>query len=69
MIDKETPQCLIDTLKRRRDTHPYTLDLLEGELLFYRKGKGFSIKLEELRAELTVLLSNVKSFIDMISIN
>jgi len=67
LIDTETDSDLANDLRSRRDTHPYTLDLVRRELLLRWKNDDVTISLEKLRDELLALQSNVKSFAKIIS--
>lgn len=63
LINENTPPDLIEVLRARRATHPYTLDLLNREILIVRNGKELlSIKLDSLKEELLKLRSNIKYF-------
>lgn len=67
LIDTETDSGLANDLRSRRDTHPYTLDLIRRELLIRWKNDDVTISLEKLRDELLALQNNVKSFEKIIS--
>lgn len=62
LIDDTVDSNLIEILRKRRDVHPYTLDLLEKKLLIRRKNENIDIKLDELRDELIKLRKTVQSF-------
>lgn len=62
LIDNQTDMKLITTLHTKRDSHPYTLDLLEEKLLIRWKKENLDISIDALEAELNSLLKNVHSF-------
>ncbi len=62
VIDSETDMNLIQELKSSRDTHIYTLDLVNKELLIHRKDIDITISLESLHDELLQLQKSVKEF-------
>lgn len=68
VIDDETDPSVVDTLRNRRDAHPYTLDLLRKELLIRKKKDDLTISLESLREELLTLKENVDSFMEFLKI-
>ncbi len=62
LIDNTVDCELIDVLRKKRDLHPYTLDLLEEKILIRRKTENIDIEIDELKKELIELQKNVKSF-------
>ena len=66
LIDEKEDEKLISDLRKRRDTHPYTLDLLDGKLLVRYNRKDIDIDLVKLRVELLSLQENVNWIRDMI---
>ena len=66
LIDEKEDEKLITDLRKRRATHPYTLDLLDGKLLVRYNRKNIDIDLVKLRAELLSLQENVDWLRDMI---
>ena len=63
MIAEDTPPDLIEFLRNKRTVQPYTLDLLDREILIVRSGEELlSINLYSLKEELLRLLSNIKYF-------
>lgn len=63
VIAEDTSPELIEVLRTQRTTHPYTLDLLNREILIVRSGEELlSINLDSLNEELLRLLSNIKYF-------
>lgn len=63
LINNNTPPDLIEVLRAQRTTHPYTLDLLNREILIVRGGEELlSINLDGLKEELLKLRSNIKYF-------
>lgn len=66
LIDSTTDEKLVETLRLRTDTHPYTLDLQRKVLMVSRKGEDIAIDLDELRNELIQLQKSVKSFIELL---
>ncbi len=67
LIDVDTEPSLITHLRDKRETHPYTLDLISREILIVRNGEEkLSINIDDLKNELLKLRSNVKYFSDMI---
>lgn len=63
VIAEDTSPELIEVLRTQRTTHPYTLDLLNREILIVRSGEELlSINLDSLKEELLRLLSNIKYF-------
>lgn len=67
LIDVDTEPSLITHLRDKKETHPYTLDLLSREILIVRNGgEKLAINIDDLKNELLKLRSNVKYFSDMI---
>lgn len=66
LIDNETNEDLAGFLRSKRDLHPYTLDLLRGELLIRWKTENLVIVLSELESELRLLHSSVKIFMECV---
>lgn len=66
LVDAETDSALINDLRSRKETHPYTLDMLCNTIYIRRKNDDLSIRLEPLRAELLQLHRSVKDFMDAI---
>lgn len=62
LIDNYTDLSLITIIRSNRDTHPYTLDLLDQKLLIRWKTKNLDISLVDLKSELVKLQNSVKSF-------
>lgn len=62
LIDNQTDMKLIATLRSKRDSHPYTWDLLEKKLLVRWKEVFLDISIDALEKELLILKENVKSF-------
>lgn len=63
LIAEDTPPDLIEFLRNKRTVQPYTLDLLDREILIVRSGEELlSINLDSLKEELLRLLSNIKYF-------
>ena len=67
VIDNTTPPELLDALYNRKDVHPYTLDLINRELLIRRNTIDLVIKLDSLKDELKSLHENVRSFADFLA--
>ena len=55
-------------IEGRRETHPYTLDLIHKTLYVVRKGDAIQIDLMELREELECLNESVKSFYNIMHV-
>lgn len=62
LIDNQTDLELIETLRTKRGSHPYTLNLLEKKLLIRWKEDYLDICVDSLEAELISLQKNVKAF-------
>ena len=62
LIDNTVDCELIDVLRKKRDLHPYTIDLIEKKILIRRKTENIDIEIDELKKELIELQKNVKSF-------
>ena len=69
LIDDKTDTKLVDALRNRKITHPYTLDLLRNELLVRRRDEDLIIPLKDLHAELLALLGNVETIIQYLDLN
>lgn len=67
LIDNQTDLELITTLRTKRESHPYTLDLLEKMLLIKWKEDYLDISIDGLEAELISLQKCVKSFYGYLS--
>lgn len=67
LIDNQTDTKLITTLRTKRDSHPYTLDLLEKKLLIRWRKDYLDISIAALEAECIDLQKNVKSFRDYLT--
>lgn len=61
LIDTDTDSELINQLLTKKATQPYTLDLINKELLIRNKKDDLVISLDALKSELTALLQSVKS--------
>lgn len=59
LIDADTETELVNVFRNNRELHPYTLDLVNREILIVRQGNEINIKLDELRQELLSLHSRV----------
>ena len=66
LIDTELSADIIKVLIQNRNTHPYTLNLIDSELLITWDENEITIKLGELKKELIQLKENVKSFLQII---
>lgn len=66
LIDNEANEDLVEVLRSKRNLHPYTLDLLRGELLIRWKTENLVIVLSELESELRLLHSSVKMFMECV---
>ncbi len=67
LIDSSESEELIDYLRKNRQTHPYTLDLLKNQLYIQRKEGELTIDLIALKIELEQLQRSVwdyKSIVD-----
>ena len=62
MIDSQTESDLVTFLREHKDSHPYTLDLLQNKLMLKHKGENLEIDLNALKAELVSLQEKVKAF-------
>lgn len=62
MISEDTDLKLIQDLRGNRSIYPYTLDLINNELLINRKDEDVSIALDSLHSELLQLQKSVKEF-------
>lgn len=67
LIETNTDSNLIDYLRKNRDSHPYTLDLIRKEILIFRSGKTIDISIDNLKAELLKLRTSVKYFIEIVT--
>ena len=63
VIDLDTDPNLAEQFLNLR--HPYTLDLLNREIIVLRNDKKLSVKIDSLKDELLKLQSNVKYFSEM----
>ena len=61
-IDEETPQELKDTLRNKRDTQTYTLDLLLKQLYIERNETPLTMRLDDLKKEILDLKKKVDDF-------
>lgn len=61
LIDKETDLDQINRYRKKRYLYPYTLDLINYEILL-RNDSNFTVSLSDLRVELDKLQRNVSSF-------
>lgn len=62
LIDSSESIELIDYLRKNRQTHPYTLDLLKNQLYIQRKEGELTIDLIALKNELEQLQHSVRDF-------
>lgn len=67
LIDVDVSDDVVKTLIENRSTHPYTLNLMNAELLITWDENEITIKLEELKEELIQLRENVNAFLRMIN--
>lgn len=67
LIDADVSDDVVKTLIENRSTHPYTLNLMNAELLITWDENEITIKLEELKEELIQLRENVNAFLRMIN--
>lgn len=61
LIDVDTNSELVDKLKNKKATQPYTLDLINKELLIRNKEDDLVISLDALRTELATLQKSVQA--------
>lgn len=61
-IDEDTPEELTDTLRNKRETHTYTLDLLLKQLYIERNETPLTMQLDDLKQELLDLKKIVDDF-------
>ena len=66
LIDTDTDPELVKRLQTKRATQPYTLDLINKELLIRNKNDDLVISLEDLKAELTTLQKSVDALFAII---
>lgn len=67
LIENETKSDLVKELKSKRSIYPYILDLLNSEILIYRKNaEEINLSLVELKAELLRLQKSIEAFESMI---
>lgn len=66
LISTDTDVKLIQDLRCNRSIYPYTLDLINNELLIYRNGEDVSVQLDSLHGELLKLQKSVKEFLTYI---
>lgn len=64
LIEQETPDELVSKLQNRRKNHPYTLDLVRGEIMIVRNGTNIDVNLASLKLELLALYDRVSSVYD-----
>lgn len=67
VIDENASPELLNALHNRKDVHPYTIDLINQELLIRRNTTDLVIKLDSLKDELKSLHENVRSFADFLA--
>ena len=61
LIDTDTDPELVKRLQTKRATQPYTLDLINKELLIHNRKDDLIIRLDALREELLSLQKSVNS--------
>jgi hypothetical protein len=64
LIDRETPEELTLVFRNERKSHPYTLDLVRGEIMIVRNGTSIDVNLASLKLELLALYDRVSSVYD-----
>jgi len=62
IIDEDTAKELTDTLRNKRDTHTYTLDLLLKKLYIERNETPLTMQLDDLKQKLLDLKKKVDDF-------
>ncbi|MDD6672712.1 MAG: hypothetical protein PUE46_01810 [Eubacteriales bacterium] len=64
LIDSETDKEVVKSLTLHRQSHPYTIDLINKQLLIMRNDIELNLNLEELQNELLSLQKETKSLLN-----